>query len=131
LVSSAPPGTTLSTVATFPTAAHLEFLPTGGLLRLTWGGREHAIWISDRRCDLLAALLSPAAHAGEFISDNALHARIWPGEPANRLQMNTLVYRLRQTLTSAGVDGPSLIERAPGGGGTRIRLAKDAAVSVN
>ena len=130
LCASGPAATTMSSRRTFPVAADLEFLPNGGLLRVDWGG-ERAIWISDRRCDLVAALLSPSSGTpGEYVSDETIQARIWPGEHFNRLQLNTLVYRLRQTLTAAGVDGAALIERAPGGRGTRIRLEPGARVSV-
>ncbi len=128
--SSSPAGTTLSPARRFASAAHLEFMPSGGLLRLTWGS-ERAVWLPDRRCALVATLLVQQAEApGEFTADELIFARVWPGETATRLLLNSLVYRLRQTLVAAGIDGAALIERAPGGGGTRLRLERDAKTSV-
>ncbi len=122
--------TTVSRAPTFPTQAELEFLPNGGLLKLVWN-TAHVVWLPDRRCDLMATLLKPPrGAAGEFVEDESLADKIWPGEPFNRVHLNMLVYRLRLTLSAGGVDGASLIERAKGGGGTRVRLARGANIEV-
>ena len=41
-----------------------------------------------------------------------------------------LISRCRRALVEAGLSGPRLIERAPGGGGTRFALAPGAEVVV-
>lgn len=114
-----------------PTVASLELMPNGALLKLTLD-REHAVWLPHKRGDLLAALLSPptGVKAGDWVPDELLLPRVWGTEPATRVQLNTLIHRARVTLSAAGLNGPSLIERAPGGGSTRVRLAKDAVTRV-
>jgi hypothetical protein len=47
-----------------------------------------------------------------------------------RPEINTLISRCRRDLVEAGLAGPRLLERTPGGGATRIRLAPDAEVVV-
>jgi hypothetical protein len=39
-----------------------------------------------------------------------------------------LISRCRRDLVEAGLAGPLLLERAPGGGGTRLVLAADAEI---
>ncbi len=114
------------------TAATLEFLPNGGRLRLVVGGRERSLYLADRRCDLMACLLQPPAplRVGEFVPDDVLLPRVWPGKPSDRTAINVLVHRLRRDLVRAGIDGVALIERSTGGGGTRVVLAGGADVSV-
>ncbi|MFO0631748.1 MAG: hypothetical protein U0168_02755 [Nannocystaceae bacterium] len=114
------------------TRAALEFLPHGGRLRLTVGGRERSLYLADRRCDLIACLLQPPPplRVGEFVPDDALLPRVWPGKPSDRTAINVLVHRVRRDLVRAGIDGVALIERSAGGGGTRIVLAPRADVAV-
>jgi DNA-binding winged helix-turn-helix (wHTH) protein len=64
------------------------------------------------------------------VSDELLIPRVWGGESATREQLNTLIHRTRVTLVAAGLNGPGLIERAPGGKSTRARVAERARVSV-
>jgi hypothetical protein len=45
-----------------------------------------------------------------------------------RPEINMLISRCRRDLVEAGIAGPHLIERAPGGGGTRLALAPDAEI---
>lgn len=118
-------------VESSPTEAHLELLPHGGLLKLRLD-RLHCVWLPQRRGDLMAALLAPARgrSAGDWIPDEALISHVWGTEPATRMQLNTLVHRLRLTLSAAGLNGAKLIERAPTGGSTRVRLARNASTSV-
>jgi hypothetical protein len=114
-----------------PTEAHLELMPNGGLLKLRLD-RLHCVWLPQKRGDLLAALLSQSGShaAGDWVPDDVLIPRVWGAEPITRAQVNTLIHRTRLTLSAAGLHGSKLIERAPGGGSTRIRLARGAATSV-
>ena len=41
-----------------------------------------------------------------------------------------LISRCRKDLVDVGLAGPRLLERAPGGGGTRIALAPNAVVET-
>jgi hypothetical protein len=115
-----------------PSEVTLEFLPSGGILRLR-AGEQHAVFLADRRCDLIAALLKPpdGIKPDEFVPDELLIPRIWGAEGASRTQLNTLIHRVRKTLTRAGLNGPRLLERAPGGGATRFLLAASARVTVS
>lgn len=108
----------------------LEFLPRGGQLTIEIGGSLHTTHLSDRRCDMVACLLQPPPpyHAGEFIPEDDLCARIWPGEKNGRTELNSLLYRLRQSLADEGVDPAPLFERK--GGGLRFCLAPRARVVV-
>lgn len=114
-----------------PSHAALEMMPNGALLHVTIE-RAFLVWLPQKRGDLVAALLSPPAglRAGEWVPDDQLLPRVWGSESASKAQLNTLIHRTRLSLTSAGLNGPALVERAPGGGATRLRLAKNAAVSV-
>ncbi len=108
----------------------LEFMPRGGQLTVEIGGQVHTTALSDRRCDLVACLLRPPAPfaPGELIPEDLLCARIWPGEKNGRIELNSLLYRLRHALAEEGVDAASLFERR--GGGLRFCLAPGATVSV-
>jgi hypothetical protein len=114
------------------TQVALEFLPHGGRLRLTTAGRERSLYLADRRCDLVACLLQPPAplNPGEFVPDDVLLPRVWPGKPADRTAINVLVHRLRRDLVRAGIDGCALVERSAGGGATRFTLGRGASVEV-
>jgi hypothetical protein len=48
-----------------------------------------------------------------------------------RIDLNTLIYRQRRDLVSAGIDATALIVRAPGGGGTRLGVGDDVAIRVD
>lgn len=117
-------------VPTLPTVATIEFLPRGGRLHATIGGHLVTVYLSEKRCDLIAALLRPPAPmvAGEFIPDDVLLPRLWPGRTMSRVDLNTLVHRTRQDLTPLGLDPGELLARAPGGGATRFALAPGAIV---
>jgi hypothetical protein len=114
-----------------PVSAILEFLPSGGMLRLRTID-EHCVFLAERRCDLIAALLQPPSGIGrnDFVPDDLLIPRVWGADGAGRTQLNTLIHRVRKTLTRGGLDGPALLERSPGGGGTRFVLAPAAQVEV-
>lgn len=114
-----------------PSEVSLEFMPNGGLLRII-SDSVVAIWLPQKRADLVAALLAPlgGARAGDWISDDAIIPRIWGAESASRVQLNTLIHRTRLSLTAAGLPGPRIIERSPVGGSTRFRLTTSTRVSV-
>ena len=108
----------------------LEFMPRGGKLTIEIGGKLHATLLSERRCDLVACLLQPPSplQAGDFVPEETLCARVWPGEKGGRVELNSLLYRLRQGLAEEGIDPGPLFERQ--GGGLRFCLAPRARVVV-
>ena len=112
-------------------AADLEFMPNGGLLHLTLD-KEHAIWLPHRRADLVAVLLSPPVGygAGGWVPDDVLIPRVWVAAGAGRVQLNTLIHRTRLSFSEAGLPGPTMVERIPGGGATRFPLAQGATARV-
>ena len=115
-----------------PREVRLEFLPRGGRLTVGWRGQNRAVYLPERRCDLVAALLRPPAPfaAGDFIPDDVLLPRIWPGRAMSRVDLNVLIHRARHDLVRAELDGAALLDRAQGGSATRFRVARDAQVSV-
>jgi pSer/pThr/pTyr-binding forkhead associated (FHA) protein len=127
----APDGTETYDEVRVPTEVQLEFVPDGALLRLRLKG-EHTVYLPQKRADLVAALLKPPGGLvpGEWVDDEVLARRIWGSETATRNQVNVLIHRTRSSLTEAGLDGPTLIERAPGGGATRFRVASARRVTV-
>ncbi len=125
--------TAVSTRSDLPVKVEIEMLPRGGRVMFTVAGGERAVYLSDRRFDLLMSLLRPPEgyQAGEFIPDDTVRAIVWPRNPGiSRPEINMLISRCRKDLVDAGLAGPRLIERAPGGGGTRVTLAPNAVVVV-
>ncbi len=118
----------------FPLAARFRFLPTGGVLQLSFAGDRHfEVDMPELRARLIATLLSPphGYELGDFVPDEVLLPKIWPGQSERgRLDLNTLVHRARKDLLRAGVDPGSLLERARRGGGVALRLARGASVQV-
>jgi hypothetical protein len=117
--------------AGLPARLAIEMLPRGGRAVFTIGGSERAVYLADRRFDLVVALARPPGGyvAGEFVTDDALRSVVWPRRPAvTRQEINMLISRCRRDLVEAGLAGPHLIERAPGGGGTRLALAPGAEI---
>lgn len=110
--------------------AQLEFLPRGGRLHLTLAGEVHTIYLTDRRCDLIAVLLQPPEpfRAGDAVDDEIVLARVWGKKRVDRTHLNVLLHRVRKDLSRIGLDGPALIVRSEGGGGTRFVLADGAEV---
>jgi len=126
--------TAVGALAELPSRAVVEMLPRGGRVVFTVGAREHAVYLPDRRFDLVATLLRPPTgyQLGDFISDDTIRAVVWPRKAAvSRPEINMLISRCRRDLLEAGLAGPRLIERAPGGGGTRLQLAPNAVVEVS
>jgi hypothetical protein len=118
--------------AGLPGRVSLEFLPRGGRLRVHAAGGELCVYLPGQRCDLMALLLQPPApyRRGELLDDELLLARLWPNQTRTRVDLNTLVYRLRRDLMRVGLDATALVARAPGGGGTRLGLDEEVAVRV-
>ena len=110
----------------------LEFLPRGGRLHVTRPLGVITVYLSERRCDFVALLLSPPSplNAGDPIPDEHVWARVWGNQPSGRKALNVLTHRIRRDLDRAGLDGAGLIERVSGGGATRFVLAPGATVTV-
>ena len=132
-VRGQPATTAVTTRAELPVRVVSEMLPRGGRLVFSTPMGDRAVYLPDRRFDLMMALLRPpgGCTAGEFVSDEVLRGLVWPRSTGvSRQEINTLISRCRRDLVDAGLAGPRLIERAPGGGGTRINLAPNAEVIV-
>lgn len=112
------------------TSARLEFLPRGGRLRVELAsGDIHAVYLPDRRCDLVAVLLQPPEpySVGEFVDDEVVLGRVWSRTAAaGRTNINVLLHRVRRDLDRAGLDGARLLERSAGGGATRFAIPSGA-----
>lgn len=130
VVQAAEAAATLDLTAA-PSSASLELMPNGALLTLT-ADKVYAVWLPHKRGDLVAALLLPpnGLHPGAWVPDEVLIPRVWGAEHASRTQLNTLIHRTRISLGEAGLNGPAILERAPGGGATRFRLSPHAVTSV-
>lgn len=104
--------------------AVLQFLPRGARFRLDLGDGVRSVYLPGQRSELMALLLSPPRpySFGEVLDDDVLIERLWPRSNSTRLDLNTLVYRLRKDLKSAGIDAAELVKRVPGGGGTQLGL---------
>jgi FHA domain len=116
-----------------PSAVEIELLPRGGLVLLRIGGSSHTVFLADRRLDLVIALLQPPPghRPGEFIGDEVVSSIVWPrADGAGRTEINVLISRCRRDLVEAGLNGARIIQRAPGGGGTRFALGRDATVTI-
>jgi pSer/pThr/pTyr-binding forkhead associated (FHA) protein len=114
-----------------PDWVRLEFLPRGGRLHVYAGGRARSVYLPGQRSELMALLLKPPAphEVGDTLEDELLIERLWPKQARTRIDLNTLIYRLRKDLVRAGIDATSLVARAPGGG-TRVGLSRGARVEV-
>jgi FHA domain len=113
-----------------PTAVELRFLPRGGRLTLRIGGRERSVYLPDRRCDLIACLLQPPAPLapGDLVPDDVVIGRVWASRPQTNTELNTVLFRARQDLIKADIDGTALLARQ--GGSVRFSLAPNATVKV-
>lgn len=117
-----------------PTGVTVEMLPRGGRVAFAVGDGERAVYLSDRQLDLVIALARPPEpyQAGDFVPDDVIREIVWPRNPGvSRPEINMLISRCRRTLMEAGLAGPRLLERAPGGGGTRLALAPGARVAID
>jgi hypothetical protein len=111
------------TLDELPSSVILTFLPRGGQLTVTVGARARRLYLSEKRCELVASLLRPPTPyaPGELIPDDVIAARLWPGGGGSRAEINTLIWRVRKDLASAGLDNVPLLDRS--GGGLRLCLA--------
>jgi hypothetical protein len=126
--------TAIATLDPMPRRVAVELLPRGGRVVFSLADGERAVYLADRRLDLVVALLRPPGgyRAGEFIPDDVVRAIVWPRDHAvSRPEINMLISRCRRSLVEAGLSGPRLLVRAPGGGGTRLALAPGAEVSID
>lgn len=125
--------TAVASLWQLPARVVIEMLPRGGRVVFSTAEGDRAVFLADRRLDLVIALLRPPDGfvAGEFIPDEVVRAIVWPRNPTvTRPEINVLISRCRRDLVEAGLAGARLIERAPGGGGTRLALAPGAHVAV-
>ena len=126
--------TAVASLGDLPSRVVIEILPRGGRVVFATAEGDRAVFLADRRLDLVIALLRPPEGfaAGAFIPDEVVRAIVWPRNPAvTRPEINVLISRCRRDLVEAGLAGARLIERAPGGGGTRFALAPGAIVTVD
>lgn len=116
-----------------PSEVCLEFLPRGGRLTVRHDAVQRAVYLPERRCDLVAALLKPPPPfaPGDFIPDEVILPRIWPGRSMSRVDLNVLIHRARHDLVRAEINGAAILDRAEGGNATRFRVARDARITVD
>lgn len=125
--------TAVAGLADLPSRVLIEILPRGGRVVFSMADGDRAVFLADRRLDLIVALLRPPGGlaAGDFIPDEVVRPIVWPRNPGvSRPEINVLILRCRRDLVEAGLAGARLLERAPGGGATRLALAPGALVTV-
>jgi hypothetical protein len=125
--------TAVAGILDLPSRVLIEMLPRGGRVVFATADGDRAVFLADRRLDLIIALLRPPGElaAGDFIPDEVVGSIVWPRNPGvTRLEINVLISRCRRDFIEAGLAGARLIERAPGGGATRLALARGAEVVV-
>jgi pSer/pThr/pTyr-binding forkhead associated (FHA) protein len=125
--------TAVAGLGDLPTHVAIEMLPRGGRVVLSTAEGDRAVFLADKRLDLVIALLRPPTgfSPGDFIPDDVVRQIVWPRNPGvTRPEINVLISRCRRDLIEAGLAGARLIERSPGGGGTRFALATGATVVV-
>ena len=126
VVEAAAADVTTRVTGVLPTRIEIELLPRGGRVAFTIGGEVRPVFLADRRLDLVVAL---ARTPNEFVSDDALAAVVWPRKHGySRSEINMLISRCRRDLVDAGLAGPRIIERSPGGRATRLAVAAHAQV---
>jgi hypothetical protein len=125
--------TAVASLGDLPTKVVIEMLPRGGRVVFSVDGGERAVYLADRGLDFVTALLRPPAGyaAGDFIPDDVVRVIVWPRDhTVSRPEINMLISRCRRAFVDAGLAGPRLLVRAPGGGGTKLALAPGAEVVV-
>jgi hypothetical protein len=123
--------TTVGESTELPRRVDIHMLPRGGRVVFDMPDAPRSVFLSERRLDLVIALLRPPPghKPGDFIPDEIVSAIVWPREPVvSRQEINVLIGRCRRDLVQAGLAGARLLERAPGGGGTRLALAPGGVV---
>lgn len=125
--------TAVASLDDLPGQVSIEILPRGGRLVLWTAEGERAVFLADKRLDLVIALLRPPAgfQPGDFIPDEVVRPIVWPRNPGvTRPEINVLIGRCRRDLVEGGLAGARILQRSPGGGGTRFALAPGAVVTV-
>jgi hypothetical protein len=125
--------TAVASLYDLPTHVAIEMLPRGGRVVLQTAEGERAVFLADKRLELVISLLRPPQgfEPGEFIPDEVVGSIVWPRNPGvSRPEINVLIGRCRRDLVEAGLAGARLLQRSPGGGGTRFALAPGAVVVV-
>jgi pSer/pThr/pTyr-binding forkhead associated (FHA) protein len=125
--------TAVASLGDLPTRVVIELLPRGGRVVFSTAEGDRPVFLADRRLDLMVALLRPPDGfvPGDFIPDDVVRMIVWPRNPGvTRPEINVLISRCRRDLIEAGLAGARLLERAPGGGGTRLAVAPGAVVIV-
>jgi hypothetical protein len=125
--------TAIAAIGDLPNRVLIEMLPRGGRVVFATAEGDRAVFLADRRLDLVIALLRPPEGfaAGDFVPDEVVRAIVWPRNPGiTRLEINVLISRCRRDFIEAGLAGPRLLARAPGGGATRLALAPGSQVIV-
>ncbi len=119
--------------ASDPSTVRLQFLPVGGRLFLSILGHELSIYLSERRCALLAVLLQPPGESdpGDYIPDEEVFPRVWGKGQGDRNTLDVLLSRVRKEFEAVGLDGFRYLERMPGGGATRFRVGPATRISVS
>ena len=126
-------GSTVNGTEVLAKAVVLHPLPRGGRIAFTFSDGERTVYLPGRRYQLLSALIAPPAPhvTGEFVPDSDVIPLVWADEDVGgRQEVNVLLTRCRQDLLAAGISATSLIERAPGGRATRVRLAPGATITT-
>lgn len=116
-----------------PSRVEIEILPRGGWVVFSFASGPRPVYLADRRLDLVMALVRPpdGYHAGDLVPDDVVRAIVWPRNPGvSRPEINTLIARCRRDLVDAGLAGPLLIERATGGGATRLVVAPGCEIVI-
>jgi hypothetical protein len=116
-----------------PSRVVIEMLPRGGRVAFSLPSGERTVYLADRRLDLIAALVRPPPGyaAGDFIPDDVLRPIVWPRNAAvTRSEINVHITRCRKDLLAAGLAGPRLLQRSPGGGATRLALAPGCTIEL-
>jgi hypothetical protein len=112
----------------------LQPLPRGGRVTFVFPDGERAVYLPGRRFKLIRSLVAPPAphEPGSYVPDHELVPLVWDDDDqvGGRLDINVLLTRCRRDLVSAGIAASALLERAPGGGATRVVLAPGARVTT-
>jgi hypothetical protein len=123
---------TISDEDQLPHAVELKFLPRGGRLTVFIGAHNYSVYLTDRRCDLIACLLQPPEPyaGGDFIPDEVLVARVWPRQRSTVANLSVLLHRVRKDLLAAEIDGSTLLARPTGGGAARFAVRPGAEIRI-
>ena len=117
-----------------PSRVSIEMMPRGGRVVFSLPSGDRTVYLADRRLDLIVALVRPPAGyaPGDYIPDDVLRPIVWPRNPnVIRSEINVHITRCRKDLLAAGLAGPRLLQRAPGGGATRLALAPGCTVELS